>query len=253
MDRPGYDCSPRPGTDARCDNAPVAVARELVIVGAGGLGRETAAAVRAQNAASTTPSFARLGFLDDDPALSGTSVDGVPVLGPVDPELLATMPDAQVVVCTGGVSDRFSWRRIVARLGLPTDRYATVVHPSAVLADGCTLGPGSVVLAAVVATTAVELGAHVVVMPTTVVTHDDAVGSFVTFGAGVKLAGGVTVGDGAYLGAGALVREGGHIGAWSVVGMGAVVLGDVPTGEAWVGNPARRLRTLELPPDDPTP
>jgi sugar O-acyltransferase (sialic acid O-acetyltransferase NeuD family) len=225
-------------------------ARELVIVGAGGLGRETAAAVRAANAAATKPPFTLLGFLDDDPALSGTTVDGIPVLGPVDHGQLAALPDAQVVVCTGSATDRFSRRRIVARLGLPIERYATVVHPSAVLADGCTLGPGSILLASVVATIGVELGAHVVVMPTSVFTHDNAVGSFVTFGAGAKLAGRVTVGDGAYLGAGALVREGCSVGSWSVVGMGAVVLDDVPPGEAWVGNPARRLLALESPSDD---
>ncbi len=108
--------------------------RDLVIVGAGGLGRETAAAVRAVNADRLT--FTLRGFLDDDAALAGTEVEGVPVLGPVDRDGLAAFPDAEVVVATGGVANRFGRRRIVVRLGLPTERYATVVHPSAVLPDG---------------------------------------------------------------------------------------------------------------------
>ena len=33
------------------------------------------------------------------------------------------------------------------------------------------------------------------------------------------------------------------------IGHGDVAHGDVPPGEAWVGNPARRLRTLDLPSD----
>ena len=61
----------------------------------------------------------------------------------------------------------------------------------------------------------------------------------------VTVAGLVTIGEGAYLGAGALVREGLSVGAWSLVGMGAVVLSDVPSGEVWVGHPARRLRQVE--------
>jgi hypothetical protein len=85
--------------------------------------------------------------------------------------------------------------------------------------------------------------------PAVVFTHDDVVGDFATIAAGVRLAGGVTVGTGAYLGAGALVRERCTIGSWSVVGMGAVVLGDVPPGETWVGSPTARLRTLDSPPD----
>jgi sugar O-acyltransferase (sialic acid O-acetyltransferase NeuD family) len=221
---------------------------ELLLVGAGGLGRETAAAVRALN--SLRPTYTLLGFLDDDLA-TDTEVDGLPVLGPATPDTLARHPDARVTVCTAGTVDRFSRRRLVTRLGLHADRSATVVHPGADLAEGCPPGPGSIVLASAVTTTATAIGAHVVVMPGVVLTHDDEVGDFVTFGAGVRLGGSVVVATGAYLGAGALVRERCRIGEWSVVGMGAVVLGDVAPGEVCVGNPARHLRTLELPEDPP--
>ena len=217
---------------------------DLVLVGAGGLGRETAAAVRALN--SIRPTYTLRGFLDDG-LVEGVVVDGHPVLGPATADALEQLPGAHVVVCTAGTADRFSRRRLVARLGLPDARYATVVHPGATIADDGVPGPGSVVLAAVVTTTDVPIGAHVVIMPATVLTHDDEVGDFVTFGAGVRLGGRVSVGTGAYLGAGALVREGCRIGAWSVVGMGAVVLASVAAGEVHVGNPARHLRTLALP------
>lgn len=36
-----------------------------------------------------------------------------------------------------------------------------------------------------------------------------------------------------------------QIGVFSTVGMGAVVLRDIPPGEVWGGNPARRLRAAE--------
>ena len=58
----------------------------------------------------------------------------------------------------------------------------------------------------------------------------------------VRLGGAVTVSRGAYVGAGALVRESVTIGAWSLIGMGSLVLHDVPAGEVWAGSPARRLR-----------
>ena len=48
---------------------------------------------------------------------------------------------------------------------------------------------GTVVLAGAVTTTAVSIGEHVAVMPHCVFTHDDRIGSFATFGAGVRLAG----------------------------------------------------------------
>jgi sugar O-acyltransferase (sialic acid O-acetyltransferase NeuD family) len=226
--------------------------RPLFVIGAGGFGRETLEAVQACNA--VRPTWDVLGFLDDDPALQGTSVDGVAVVGRVDDLLLH--PSAAAVVTIGNPSN-FTWRRlIVERLGSLPGRWATVVHPSASIPASATVGPGTVVLAGVVATTGVKIGAHVAVMPSVVLTHDDVVCDFATLGSGARLAGDVTVGEGAYIGAGALVREHCRIGAWALVGMGAGVTGDVPDGEVWAGLPARRLRRVAvLPPgaDSPPP
>jgi sugar O-acyltransferase (sialic acid O-acetyltransferase NeuD family) len=212
----------------------------LLVVGAGGFARETAQAVRARNA--LRPTWELLGFLDDAAGLAGTLVDGVPVLGPVDQ--VERYPDAAVVVCTGSPADYGSRKRIVARLDLPPSRYARIVHPAASLASSTVLGEGSVVLAGAVTTAAVRIGAHVAVMPGCVFTHDDVVGDYATFGAGVRLAGGVEVAEGAYVGSGALVREHRRVGAWALVGMGSLVLTDVPAGEVWAGTPARRLRDV---------
>jgi sugar O-acyltransferase (sialic acid O-acetyltransferase NeuD family) len=218
----------------------------LVLIGAGGFGRETAETVRAinvdQEARVGEPAWELLGFLDDDPVLRRTSVLGAPVLGGIDE--LAGLHDARVVVCTGHPGNFTSKRSIVQRLGLASARYATLVHPAAALSPSCRLGPGTVVLAGVVATTNVEIGAHVGVMPQAVLTHDDLLDDFVTVAAGVRLAGAVHVQEGAYLGAGCLIREHCTIGPWALVGMGAVVTRDIPGREVWAGAPARFLRTV---------
>lgn len=215
----------------------------LLIVGAGGFARETARAVADIN--RVAPRWDLLGHLDDDPATHGTKVGGLPVLGPVDS--LADHPHARVVVCTGSPRAWWSRHQIVVRLGLEPSRYATIVHPTVSLADDTVVGIGSVLLAAVVATSNVRVGDHVAAMPGVVLTHDDDIGDHVTLGSGVHLGGGATLAHGAYVGAGALVREGLTIGAWSLVGMGSVVLHDVPTAEIWVGSPARHLRMASVP------
>lgn len=214
---------------------------ELLIVGAGGFARETAAAVAAVNDA-TADTFKLLGFLDDDPALTGTTRSGVPILGTVAAGV-ADRPTAKVVVCVGNPRNYAAREAIVARLGLPASKYATVVHPAASMGSGCGLGVGTVLLAQVAVTADVQVGSHVTVMPQVVLTHDVVVEDFATIASGVRLGGGVTVGRGAYVGAGALVREFVTIGAHSLVGMGSVVLHDIPAGEVWAGSPARRLRT----------
>ncbi|WP_213456062.1 acetyltransferase [Rhizomonospora bruguierae] len=209
--------------------------RDLVIVGAGGFARETAAAVRA------TDRWNLLGFLDDDPALPGTVRGGVPILGGT----ADVPPGAAVVVCVGNPRAFDVRTGLVRRLALPTDRYATIVHPAASVPAGCVLGPGTVLLAGAVLTADVAVGAHVAVMPQAVLTHDDVVGDFATVASGVRLGGGVRIGSGAYLGAGCLVRESVAVGEYAQVGMGAVVLRDVPPGQVWVGNPARYLRDVK--------
>ncbi|MCX4885528.1 acetyltransferase [Streptomyces sp. NBC_00847] len=212
---------------------------ELVIVGAGGFARETA------QAAADAGEYKVLGHLDDNPALHGTEVDGVPVLGGCD--LVHDLPEARVVICVGNPGDYASRARLVRRLALPADRWATVVHPTASVSATSEVGPGSVLLAYCVLTAAVRVGAHVAVMPHVVLTHDDMVEDYATLASGVRLGGGARLERGAYAGSGALVREGTTIGAWSLVGMGSAVLGDVPPGEVWVGSPARRLRAAPAP------
>jgi acetyltransferase-like isoleucine patch superfamily enzyme len=73
------------------------------------------------------------------------------------------------------------------------------------------------------------------------------------FWVNATLRNGITIAPESVIGAGALVREHCRIGAWSAVGMGAAVLHDVPAAEVWAGNPARRLRALELPPGEAGP
>lgn len=209
----------------------------LLLIGTGGLARETLELVRA--AVGAGAGWDVLGFLDDDPRRWGDEVHGLTVVGPA--EAADDHPDAQVCACVASPGDPGRRLALVARLRLPAERWATLVHPAAVVPDSATVGPGCVLHATTVLTADVRLGAHVVAMPAVVLTHDDDIGNGVTFGAGARLAGGVTIERGAYVGSGALVRENLVVGAGATVGMGAVVTASVPPGETWAGVPARRL------------
>lgn len=216
------------------------MAEQLVIAGAGGFARETVELVRALNRVEDRWELA--GIVDDDSAMTGADVAGCRVIGPLD--LLVDRPEASVVLCIANPGSPDVRSRIEARLGLDPERYAVLVHPSAVVADSVVLGAGTVVHATVVMTADVTVGRHVAVMPAVVLTHDVVVGDHVTFGSGALVSGGVHIGGAAYLGAGCVIREGLRIGSGAVVGAGAVVTRPVPDGEVWVGNPARFLRSV---------
>ena len=205
----------------------------LLLAASGGLGREVLAAARAGG------DWDPIGFLDDDPTSWGGSVGGLPVMGGL--EAVVAHPQAAVVLCAGKGAARLAIAERLAGLGVTEDRLASVVHPSVSIGVGCRVGPGSVLLAGVVMTADVTVGRAVVCMPSVVLTHDDVVQDGATLCAGVVLGGSVRVGRGAYLGMASSVREGITVGPDTVVGMGAVVLRDVPRGEWVCGVPARSM------------
>ena len=217
--------------------------RELLLIGAGGLAREAAEAVRATNA--VRPTWDLLGFLDDDLAKQGALIAGVRVLDSV--EAVYEYPNAQVLLCPGR-PDNYVTRYLLAdRLGLDNERYATVVHPTATVGTTCQIGAGSVLLAHADLTADVVVGRHVVVMPQVVLTHDVQIDDCTTIASGVRVGGACRIGRGAYIGSGACLREGITVGDCAMVGMGSVVTRDVPPKRLWFGVPARDVSRAPLP------
>lgn len=71
--------------------------------------------------------------------------------------------------------------------------------------------------------------------------HGAQIGQRVCIAACAEIGAGVVIEDGVWIGPRACTIENITIGEKAILGIGAVVLRDVPAGETWVGNPARRL------------
>ena len=113
-----------------------------------------------------------------------------------------------------------------------------LVHPSASVGEGVSLGAGTVVMALTALNAGARVSRDAILNTLAVVEHDCVVGENVHVSPGAVLTGGVRVGAGTHIGAAAVVLPGVVVGAGATVGAGAVVTRDVPDGATVVGNPA---------------
>lgn len=212
--------------------------RPLVVVGAGGFGRELLCLIRDLSAESGAWEF--VGFLDDfSPDQRLLKALGAVHLGPR--EAIRTL--SSEVAFLVGIGNGEARREISAQLMSWGYEPATVVHPSAFVGPDVALGNGSVVAAGAAVTTNVTTGCFVHVDRASQVGHDCVLGDFVTLNPAAVVSGGVHLGDGVNLGTNSTVLPRLAVAAGVVVGAGAVVTKDIAReGAVVAGVPARELR-----------
>ncbi len=204
----------------------------LVIIGAGGLGREILDLVRDVNRAA--PTFDLLGFLDDGrPDQSLLARVGATHLGPTS--LLGEL-DASYVI---GIGDTEPRRRVDALARSWARSAATLVHPLATVGGDVELGPGVLIAAGVRLTTHLVIGRHTLVNFNSIIGHDTVIEDFATLHGGVNVGGWCVIEEGATLGLGSVVLPYLRVGRGATVGAGAVVVRDVPANVTVVGAGAR--------------
>jgi len=205
--------------------------RDLIILGTGVHAVEMAEIVERINQAQPTWRF--LGHVAPSDHPTGPVLGGNRVLGAA--ECLADYPDAWMV------PDNAS--PIPAQV--PRDRFASLIDPSAFVSRSARVGRGCVIYPHCFVGLNVRIDDFVFMLSGCAVNHDDILGERVVMASGVRLAGAVHVEEQCYLGQGCAVRQYLRIGRRALIGMGAVVVQDVPPNAVMVGNPARKLRERE--------
>jgi sugar O-acyltransferase (sialic acid O-acetyltransferase NeuD family) len=206
---------------------------DLVIIGAGGHGKVVLDIIQAAGKHRV------VGFLDADPALAGSEVNGVPVLGQMNQVMrLRQQKIRGAIVAIGDNRVRVSYAALLAEHGV---ELITAIHPAAVVAKSARLGHNVVVAAGAIVAASAIVADSAILNTHCVVEHECELEAGVHVCPGALLAGRVRVGAGAFVGLGAKVLPCLSVGKGAVVGAGAVVLKDVPEGACVVGVPARML------------
>lgn len=206
--------------------------KELIIIGAGGHGRDIRSIVRYSQEWFDLYNF--FGFLDDDPEKES--------LGPISSYTKYMSQHGDALRYIVGVNDPVVRRKIVNYMDSIHAIPATLVHSTAIIGPKCYVGSGSVLGPYSVLTVDVHIGRHVHLNTSASINQGSVIGDYCTLSPGVKVCGDVHVGHTTYLGANSTVINMKNVGNNVTIGAGGVVVKDVPSDVIAVGVPAKVIK-----------
>ena len=205
----------------------------FVIIGAGGLGRELLGWI-AGCGPDVRRRFAVAAFVSEGDDAGGVR-HGLPI---IRPDEWRGDPPRFII----GIAEPADRKRIAQSLAARGWTAETLVHDSAAVGLNARIGAGTVICPHCRISSDCEIGEHVLINSGSGVGHDAVVGSYASLLGAVSANGNVVIGEGALLGAGSMVYPGKKVGAWARIGLGSVVLRNVPEHATMFGNPAQRIQ-----------
>ena len=205
--------------------------KKILIVGAGGFGRELLQWIKDINAEK--PTWEIGGFLDDNlQALDGVEID-YPVVGtisdwqPKDDEVFAlAMGKPQLK------------RMVVEKLKSRGAHFAAVIHPTALVSPFAHYGEGLVMFPYSKLSCNSTVGDFVSIL-TTPIGHDNEIGDYTMISGGCNIVRNVKIGKDVFVAAGVCIAQDVVVKDGAYIGLGSVVRKDVKAGTKVCGNPAR--------------
>lgn len=209
--------------------------KKLVIIGAGGVGRETSLIIREIN--NYEPTWKVLGFIDDNHKKWGTVVDDLEILGGM--EYLKTLDEDTYVVIS--IANYKVKKRIVEELKGEFP-FATIIHPRVLTHEFMTVGEGTIIYEGAILTSDIRIGSQVIISPKCGIGHDSIVKDYVTLLWNVNISGNDVIEEGVMMGTCSTIIQNLKVGREATVGAGAVVVSNIPPGATAVGVPAKIIR-----------
>ena len=195
----------------------------IVIIGASGQGRVCADIARLNG-------YTRVIFLDDGDAPNAA--------GKVN-EYPRYLECADFFVAIGNGAVR---RRLQTMLEENGASVATLIHPSAVVAQDVSVGRGTVIMAGAVINPGATVGCGTIINTCASVDHDCCVGDYIHIAVGARICGTVHLEDDSWIGAGAVIIQDLSVCAGCMIGAGAVVVKSITEKGTYLGVPAKKVK-----------
>ena len=207
--------------------------KKLLIVGAGGFGRELYAWAGQHPDCGRVWSLA--GFLDDNQQALAKFGHFTPV------QPITGHKPSDDTIYLAGLGMPALKEKLVAPLIAAGAEFLTFVHPQALIGERVKLGRGVVICPGAILSVDIEVGDFAMVNLNCTIGHDASLGPWTSLSAQCDITGYVRVADRVFMGSRASVIPEKSVGSRAIVGAGAVVVRDVPPDVTVVGVPARIL------------
>lgn len=209
--------------------------KRIIIVGAGGFGREVTCWL--EDALAPAVGFIG-GYLVDRlaPAPMLSEKYQYPVLGGIAE--YQPQPDDALIIAIAQPQAKLL---IAEALRAKGARFHNLIHPTATVARRAVLGQGVIMCPYSLASADALVGDFVSINVYASIGHDVIVGDGVTVCAHADITGGVKLGRGVFVGSHASVLPGVEVGEAAIVGAGAVVVRRVLASTTVYASPARKL------------
>lgn len=197
---------------------------KLTIIGASGHGRVIADIARLNG-------YDEIEFLDDNKSLK--KCGPYPVVGTTD-SVYNVNTDLFIGIGNSAIRKRYMEQ-------FSKNRFVTLIHPKAVVAEDVAIGRGSVIMAGSVVNPGTVLGDGVIINTCSSVDHDCIIESYVHIAVGAHVCGSVKIGESTWIGAGATISNCISICDNCTIGIGAAVIQNIFEQGTYVGVPVHKI------------
>ena len=206
--------------------------KDLIIVGAGGFGREAFSLARYLN--YLKPRWNIKGFINDIPdALDGHDIDG---------KIIGSIKDWQPSeneVFAMGISSPAGKEKVATLLKARGAQFVTLIHPAALISEYVKIGEGCMINGYATIGTGTKIG-NFVNIAASMVGQDAVIGDYSTTTGYANITNAI-IGRKVFVGSHAVILNKLKVGDEAYVGAGSVVITNVKPGTKVFGNPAKKI------------